>query len=194
MTDKQPAARPSEAAMAIVREIRKREGQAREATELSQEVSFAARYNKLVAASDTAAALVIDRAMVAGEPVAAPDTAALVERLKATADGDHKRGCEGRNYSCECGYDEDVALALDAAIPTLRTITAERDALQKRVGELEVSVELAAVWFDGYANAHYAKAINAPDGKEQHSREVKGKTNADRAKELRATLKGTDHG
>jgi len=75
----------------------------------------------------------------------------------------------------------------------LRTITAERDALAKRVAELEVSVELAAVWFEGYANAHYAKAINAPDGKEQHSREVKGKTNADRAKELRATLKGTDH-
>lgn len=31
----------------------------------------------------------------------------IVERLKDISDSDHNRGCQGREYSCSCGYDEE---------------------------------------------------------------------------------------
>lgn len=46
----------------------------------------------------------------------------------------------------------------------------------------------AAGWFEEYSKQHYAKALTAPDRGEQHGRETKGKTNADRAKALRAAI------
>lgn len=54
--------------------------------------------------------------------------------------------------------------------------------------ELVEALRKAIGWFEQYAAEHYAKAKNAPDFREQHGREVKGKTNADRAAELRAAL------
>jgi hypothetical protein len=62
------------------------------------------------------------------------------------------------------------------------------------IERLEGLVEEAAGWFEQYAVEHYAKAKTAPDSGEQHGREVKGKTNRDRATYLRATLsQGTSH-
>jgi hypothetical protein len=50
------------------------------------------------------------------------------------------------------------------------------------------ALENAAAWFEDYAKEHYAKALTAPDSREQHSREVKGKINKDRAADLRAAI------
>jgi hypothetical protein len=66
-------------------------------------------------------------------------------------------------------------------------LRAGADAME-RVKVLEEALKLAATWFEEYATQHYAKARTAPDGGEQHGREVKGKANADRAKVLRAAL------
>lgn len=35
-----------------------------------------------------------------------PDTKALSELVDHILDDDHRRGCEGRCYDCECGYDD----------------------------------------------------------------------------------------
>lgn len=67
------------------------------------------------------------------------------------------------------------------------------EASEARIAQLEGALRQAAEWFEQYAVEHYAKAKNAPDYREQHSREVKGKTNADRAKVLRTALR-TDAG
>lgn len=60
-------------------------------------------------------------------------------------------------------------------------------------GMLREALEEAAGWFEQYAVEHYARAKVAPDAREQHSREIKGKTNADRAKHLRAALNSQAH-
>lgn len=40
----------------------------------------------------------------------------LVQRLRDHIIGDHMRGCQGRCYSCECGYDgKTESLLIDAA-------------------------------------------------------------------------------
>lgn len=42
--------------------------------------------------------------------------ALLVSRLRATTTTDHERGCQGREYACSCGWDEEtMAIATDAA-------------------------------------------------------------------------------
>ena len=43
-------------------------------------------------------------------------TSDLIERLRAGQNGDHERGCEGRTYTCSCGYDDRLqAAAWEAA-------------------------------------------------------------------------------
>ena len=46
----------------------------------------------------------------------------LIERLRIAATDDHERGCQGRYFTCTCGYDaatqitcQDAARALEAA-------------------------------------------------------------------------------
>ena len=40
----------------------------------------------------------------------------IAERLRLHPDNDHKKGCEGRYHSCDCGYDADGwRLHLEAA-------------------------------------------------------------------------------
>lgn len=40
----------------------------------------------------------------------------LVERLHTLSRGDHGRGCQGREYHCSCGFDEQAWKAADEAI------------------------------------------------------------------------------
>src|SRR6478736_2647112 len=42
----------------------------------------------------------------------------------------------------------------------------------EEIARLREALEKAAIWFEQYAVDHYDKAKNAPDGREQHSREV----------------------
>jgi len=38
------------------------------------------------------------------------------EKLRAVADSDHKRGCQGREYTCTCGFDDERDAAIAQAI------------------------------------------------------------------------------
>ncbi len=54
----------------------------------------------------------------------------IVERLHYYAATDHERGCQGRCYSCECGYDDKRdPLLIEAAdeIVRLRKQAAKQD-------------------------------------------------------------------
>ena len=57
-----------------------------------------------------------------------------------------------------------------------------------RYDAMERALQDAIGWFDEYAASHYKQALTAPSYGEQHGREVKGKTNRDRANHLRAAL------
>lgn len=57
----------------------------------------------------------------------------LVERLHTLARGDHGRGCQGREYRCDCGYD---AQAWEAAANAIARITELETALAEAEGRL----------------------------------------------------------
>lgn len=42
--------------------------------------------------------------------------AGIAEKLRAVADSDHKRGCQGREYTCTCGFDDERDVAIAQAI------------------------------------------------------------------------------
>ena len=69
----------------------------------------------------------------------------LCERLQKLVSDDHQRGCEGRTYSCSCGYDDlkDKALVKAAAeIARLRAELEEaRGLILDLCDELEPYVE-----------------------------------------------------
>jgi hypothetical protein len=46
------------------------------------------------------------------------------EQLRNHAASDHKRGCQGRQYSCECGYDGTTELLLGQAADEIRRLRA----------------------------------------------------------------------
>lgn len=74
----------------------------------------------------------------------------IVERLNGIwANDDHERGCQGREYSCSCGFDNRTAkTAEDAAteITRLRQLLSEAE---KREREARVkALEEAALWHD----------------------------------------------
>ena len=75
---------------------------------------------------------------------AKPPTTDIVERLRAHANGDHVRGCEGRMYSCTCGYDEKteplLAQAADEIERLLRHLQAAEAEVVRLRGELSVAL------------------------------------------------------
>jgi hypothetical protein len=74
----------------------------------------------------------------------------LIERLKEGTHGDHDRGCEGRQYSCTCGFDQRVWDAGTEAASRLA-------ALQQRVEELERKLR---DWRDGDREGVVAQYLN----------------------------------
>jgi hypothetical protein len=60
----------------------------------------------------------------------------LVERLNTIARGDHARGCGGRTYSCECGYDEQAWATADQAAARITKLEAENARLREALGPL----------------------------------------------------------
>lgn len=60
-----------------------------------------------------------------------PEDAALCERLKGIATTDHERMCEGRNYACTCGWDEENMEIGNQAAATIERLSAENEALRK---------------------------------------------------------------
>ncbi|RYG87655.1 MAG: hypothetical protein EON59_06800 [Alphaproteobacteria bacterium] len=81
--------------------------------------------------------------------VTPPQTPELVE-LKAVADGDHDRGCQGREYVCSCGYDDRLAAAAEQAAQAIERLEAERDELQRQVSDVDA---LRVAIFNALLNA-----------------------------------------
>lgn len=79
-------------------------------------------------------------------------------------------------------------IAQGARLGALEALSRAHPTEGDEIARLKEALEKAAGWFEQYAVEHYAKAKNAPDGGEQHSREVKGRLNRERANELRDAL------
>lgn len=58
----------------------------------------------------------------------------IIERLNVIIDGDHERGCEGRTYSCSCGFDDRLLAATREA----------REVLTRQREEIAALVEALA--------------------------------------------------
>ncbi len=61
---------------------------------------------------------------------------ALAARLKQADEGDHERGCQGREYTCTCGYDEAILTAASEASTALTSALDEIERLEKALGSL----------------------------------------------------------
>ncbi len=55
----------------------------------------------------------------------------LARELRNHAVDDHTRGCGGRTYSCECGYDSKTARLLRAAAQRIEQLEAELRDMRK---------------------------------------------------------------
>jgi hypothetical protein len=53
------------------------------------------------------------------------DITALIERLREAKNGDHERLCQGREYTCTCGYDNRIWAAAIAAADALEALHAK---------------------------------------------------------------------
>ena len=63
----------------------------------------------------------------------------LVQRLDAAIKDDHERGCQGRYYSCTCGYDNDCSQAMQDAKSRIEALEA---ALRKIAGGAKTGEEM----------------------------------------------------
>jgi len=55
------------------------------------------------------------------------------DKLRAMVTSDHKRGCQGREYGCSCGYDDDKDAMIERAAVALEQLRAERDAAAREM-------------------------------------------------------------
>lgn len=74
------------------------------------------------------------------------DIAGLSERMRSQITSDHVRGCQGRNYSCDCGYDLSTEGLLDLAATAL-------DSLSARVNEADEACQRLC-GAHGFATGH----------------------------------------
>ena len=59
----------------------------------------------------------------------------LTERLNRIWKDDHDRGCQGREYSCTCGFDEDVWKTAKEAADEIDQLTRELAEAERKLGE-----------------------------------------------------------
>lgn len=69
----------------------------------------------------------------------------LVERLDILIKDDHERGCQGRYYSCTCGYDNDCSQAMQDAKSRIEALEA---ALRPFAYALETHEEVGRPYAD----------------------------------------------
>lgn len=70
----------------------------------------------------------------------------LVERLDILIKDDHERGCQGRFYSCTCGYDNDCSQAMQDAKSRIEALEAALRECSRKSDEpttIEMIVEQA---------------------------------------------------
>lgn len=72
----------------------------------------------------------------------------LIKRLLAIPGEDHVRGCEGRNYSCNCGRDETIDRIVVEAASEITRLRGEVERLRALIQSNIVDLEYA----EAYAN------------------------------------------
>lgn len=70
------------------------------------------------------------------------DVWVLVERLlDISQNDDHARGCQGRQYTCSCGFDDRAFATADEAASLIQSQAAESAADKARIAELEAALK-----------------------------------------------------
>lgn len=59
----------------------------------------------------------------------------IVERLINISRGDHERGCNGRSYTCSCGYDDVNEKTAEDAASEIQRLRAEVERLRKIISD-----------------------------------------------------------
>lgn len=78
----------------------------------------------------------------------------ITERLRAVfTNDDHGRGCQGREYSCTCGYDDRVDAVAAAAADEIERLRAALKPFAKEWDERERLAEAHWSWFQDAAAA-----------------------------------------
>jgi outer membrane murein-binding lipoprotein Lpp len=52
---------------------------------------------------------------------------------------DHLRGCQGREYTCDCRYDMETERLLNLAASRIKELEAEVDSLELKLGDMRES-------------------------------------------------------
>lgn len=96
-------------------------------------------------------------------PASPPAVARLLAMISSD---DHRRGCQGREYSCTCGYDDRKDAALAEAAAAIERLVAERDEARALVAEANNSLYGSQGYFhsvDGgpFDKHHLSSAIEA---------------------------------
>lgn len=68
------------------------------------------------------------------------DLGLAAKLLELISSDDHERLCQGREYSCSCGYDERKDAALREAAAAIERLVAERDEARRRIELLTAGI------------------------------------------------------
>lgn len=107
------------------------------------------------------------------------DLELVAKLLELISSDDHERLCQGREYSCTCGYDERKDAALAEAAATIERLTAEVAAADLRTGAAsKVALELGAqrdrlkeaagTYFERYCQDEADDVEHCVCGEQQH--------------------------
>jgi hypothetical protein len=117
-----------------------------------------------------------------------PDIAGLCERLRAITTTDHERLCQGREYTCSCGWDEENAANATQAADTLERQAAENKRLREALQEFSREYD-GFLDGDGHPCPTLARARAALTGEDTATLSLSGKTQTDaNIKEIAAQL------
>lgn len=85
----------------------------------------------------------------------------LVILLKGVATIDHARGCQGREYACSCGWDEEREQYAAQAATLIEAQAAEIEGLRRALEPFSHYAEHADIWpdGDGFFGETYVKGI-----------------------------------
>jgi hypothetical protein len=112
----------------------------------------------------------------------------LVERLRAHLGDDHVRGCQGRQYSCDCGYDLKTEGFLELAADELERLS--RPSPSEDVARLEAEVAALKAEVKGWQDAAHLSACEAQSGllQEAESRALSAASDAARLREALSSV------
>jgi hypothetical protein len=86
----------------------------------------------------------------------------IVERLHGQLSGDHKRGCQGRCYSCECGYDTSTESLMAEAADEIEQLRKALDSILSECDEAPTDNNAWVVAIQKIARASALTPANRP--------------------------------